>query len=122
MSNTIYISDLDGTLLTKNAVLSDFSKNKLQELLEDGLLFTVASARSVVSMAVALHGLKLPLPIVEFNGAFISDLESGRHEIINSIEPGREGSKIFIRLFVASNVFLLFPVLMVRKIVVITRK
>ncbi|MBD2570122.1 HAD family hydrolase [Anabaena lutea] len=87
MSDTIYISDLDGTLLTKNAVLSDFSKSKLQELLQDGLLFTVASARSVVSMGVALDGLKLPLPIVEFNGAFISDLESGRHEIINSIEP-----------------------------------
>jgi len=87
MGNTIYISDLDGTLLTNNAVLSDFSKHNLQELLQDGLLFTVASARSVVFMGVVLRGLKLPLPIVEFNGAFISDLESGRHEIINSIEP-----------------------------------
>ncbi|QIR35927.1 HAD-IIB family hydrolase [Tolypothrix sp. PCC 7910] len=86
MSNTIYISDLDGTLLTNNAVLSDYSKHKLQELLQDGLMFTVASARSVVFMGVVLRGLKLPLPIVEFNGAFISDLESGRHEIINSIE------------------------------------
>ena len=87
MNNTIYISDLDGTLLTNKAILSEFSKSKLQELLEDGLLFTVASARSVFSMRIALHGLKLPLPIVEFNGAFISDLVSGRHEIINSIEP-----------------------------------
>jgi Cof subfamily protein (haloacid dehalogenase superfamily) len=86
MNNTVYISDLDGTLLTKKAVLSEFSKSKLQELLEEGLLFTVASARSVFSIRLALHGLKLPLPIVEFNGAFISDLASGRHEIINSIE------------------------------------
>ncbi len=86
--NTVYISDMDGTLLTDAATLSPFSKSILRELLQDGLPFTVASARSVVSMRAMLQGLKLRLPIVEFNGAFISDLESGRHEIINSIEPG----------------------------------
>ncbi len=87
MNHTVYISDLDGTLLTNKAVLSDFSRNTLQKLLRDGLPFTVASARSVVSMCRVLGDLDLPLPIVEFNGAFISDLKSGRHEIINSIEP-----------------------------------
>lgn len=85
--STVYVSDLDGTLLTNEAALSPFSKNTLQELLRDGLPFTVASARSVVSMAMMLEGLKLPLPVVEFNGAFLSDLETGRHEVINSIEP-----------------------------------
>ena len=84
--STIYISDLDGTLLRNNATLSDFSRNTLSELLHDGLPFTVASARSVVSMRPMLAGLKLSLPIIEFNGAFISDLESGQHHIINHIE------------------------------------
>ncbi len=85
--NTVYVSDLDGTLLTNEATLSEFSKRTLQKLLRDGLLFTVASARSVVSMGMLLEGLKLPLPVVEFNGAFLSDMETGRHEVINSIEP-----------------------------------
>lgn len=84
---TVYVSDLDGTLLTNEAVLSEFSRRTLHELLAEGLLFTVASARSVVSMRTMLAGVKLSLPIVEFNGAFISDLTTGRHEIINSIEP-----------------------------------
>ncbi len=83
----LYVSDLDGTLLTNTPSLSPFSKQALAEMLRDGLPFTVASARSVVSMRTLLDGLTLPLPIVEFNGAFISDLETGRHEIINSIEP-----------------------------------
>ncbi|MEH1937582.1 MAG: HAD-IIB family hydrolase [Nostoc sp.] len=85
--NTLYVSDLDGTLLGDNAILSSFSKKILSELLHQGLQFTVASARSVVSMQVILKGLNLGLPVIEFNGAFISDLDSGRHEIINSICP-----------------------------------
>ncbi|MGB0384286.1 MAG: HAD-IIB family hydrolase [Ardenticatenaceae bacterium] len=84
--NTIYISDLDGTLLTKEATLSDFTRSTLSHLLHEGLTFTVASARSVASMRPILTGLNLRLPIIEFNGAFISDLESGHHHIINHIE------------------------------------
>ncbi|MFN6499125.1 MAG: HAD family hydrolase [Nostoc sp. DedQUE01] len=85
--NTVYISDLDGTLLGNNAKLSSFSKKVLDDLLQQGLQFTVASARSIVSIQRMLKGLNLRLPVIEFNGAFISDLDSGRHEIINSISP-----------------------------------
>ena len=59
----------------------------MQRLLIEGAAFSVASARSVVSMRPMLTGLRLTLPVIEFNGAFLSDLESGRHEIVNSIEP-----------------------------------
>lgn len=86
--SALYVSDLDGTLLTNTPSLSSFSKSELGRMLRDGLRFTVASARSVVTIRTLLDGLTLPLPIVEFNGAFISDLETGRHEIIHSIEPG----------------------------------
>lgn len=84
---TLYISDLDGTLLTNEATLSEFSRTTLQALLRDGLPFSVASARSVGSMRSILEGLNLRLPVINFNGAFISDLETGRHEIINAVEP-----------------------------------
>ena len=84
--NTLYISDLDGTLLNDTATLSDYSRSSLQKLLRDGLTFTVASARSVVSIGMMLGGVKLRLPVVEFNGAFLSDLGTGRHFVINEIE------------------------------------
>ncbi|MEZ5489375.1 MAG: HAD hydrolase family protein [Gammaproteobacteria bacterium] len=84
---TLYISDLDGTLLNSRAELSDVSRDLLREMLGDGLLFTVASARSVSSIRQMLEGLALNLPVIEFNGAFISDLESGRHQIVNAIDP-----------------------------------
>lgn len=88
MERVLYVSDLDGTLLNDRAALSPFSRSTLQTLLAEGLPFTVASARSVVSIATMLDGLKLSLPVIEFNGAFLSDLATGRHEIVNSIEPG----------------------------------
>ena len=82
-----YVSDLDGTLLQDNACLSEFSRRRLRNLIEDGLSFSVASARSVVSMQPLLSSLNLKLPVIEFNGAFVSDLQTGRHEIINAIDP-----------------------------------
>jgi Cof subfamily protein (haloacid dehalogenase superfamily) len=83
---SLYISDLDGTLLLPDATLSAYSLQRLNRLLLEGLSFTVASARSIVSMQPILQGLNLSLPVIEFNGAFISDLATGRHEVINSFE------------------------------------
>lgn len=85
---SFYVSDLDGTLLRDDTYLSEAAKAALDELIADGLVFSVASARSVFSMQPLLRGLRLKLPIVEFNGAFVSDLETGRHEIVNAIEAG----------------------------------
>lgn len=86
--DAFYVSDLDGTLLDLDGELSGFSRQTLTTLLEEGLPFTVASARSVVSIRQVLGDLPLTLPIIEFNGAFLSDLQTGRHEIIHPIGPG----------------------------------
>ncbi len=83
----IYISDLDGTLLGNDAAISSFSKEVLSKLLKNGLYFTVASARSVISIRKMMGGLRLRLPIIEFNGAFISTLESGHHQVVNNLDP-----------------------------------
>lgn len=85
--NSLYVSDLDGTLLTNSACLSDYTRLELRRLLSEGLAFSVASARSVVAMQHILRDLPLELPVIEFNGAFLSDLDTGRHEIVNAIDP-----------------------------------
>ncbi len=85
----LYISDLDGTLLADNARLSDTSRRGLIHLLQSGVPFTVASARSIVSIRHTLGDLPLSLPVIEINGAFITDYATGRHEVINSIPRDR---------------------------------
>ncbi len=81
----IYISDLDGTLLRNEGILSNYSRSKLISLMNDGLNFTVASARSVVSMQTILHDIPFKLPVIEFNGSFISDFFTGNHQIVHDI-------------------------------------
>ncbi len=83
---SVYVSDLDGTLLRDDATLSERSRVILSELIGDGLRFTVASARSVVAMQQLLAGLTLDLPVIEFNGAFLSDLATGDHLVTNSLD------------------------------------
>jgi Cof subfamily protein (haloacid dehalogenase superfamily) len=84
---TLYVSDLDGTLLNREGKLSERSRLGLTRLLEQGLLFTVASARHVSSINSLLGGLPLQLPVISGNGAYISDMRSGRHELVHAMEP-----------------------------------
>jgi len=119
----IYISDLDGTLINENAVLSEFSLKNLQKMIDDGLLFTIASARSIVSIRKILSKLRLSIPIIEMNGAFLSDFTTSKHlftsrldensinEIFNICEnfginpfiSGFDGNKDFLRYTHLSN-------------------
>jgi Cof subfamily protein (haloacid dehalogenase superfamily) len=84
---TLYVSDLDGTLLDRNGKLSEFSRAGLTSLLEQGLLFTVASARHVSSIRSILGDLPLQLPVISGNGAYIGNMGSDRHELVHAMEP-----------------------------------
>jgi Cof subfamily protein (haloacid dehalogenase superfamily) len=75
----IYVCDLDGTLLRSDGTLGDFSREGLNRLLEAGVNLTVASARGSPAFRSKLAGVGLHLPVIELNGAFVSELESGRH-------------------------------------------
>lgn len=74
--SALFVSDLDGTLADRGARLTPFCRQQLARLLEAKVAFTVASARSVHTLAPILDGLPLRLPVVEFNGAFITDLKT----------------------------------------------
>ncbi len=84
---SFYISDLDGTLLDQQGQLAPSTRQGLMRLLDAGLTFTVASARHVSSIRQILGGLPLRLPVIASNGAYISEMASGRHELVHAIEP-----------------------------------
>lgn len=81
----LYISDLDGTLLGDDAKLSETSRRGLLGILAAGVPFTVASARSIVSIRHTLGDLPLALPVIEINGAFITDYATAHHQAVNDI-------------------------------------
>jgi len=97
MSTPLYISDLDGTLLCPDARLSEFSRDGLNRLIANGLHFTVATARSVVSISQLLPDLRLELPVINLNGALVSDLESGRHLAVQAL-PTEVAAQVLARI------------------------
>lgn len=70
---TLYVSDLDGTLLQRNHEISPYSARVIGELMDAGVYFTYATARSFTSASVVTKGLLPRLPVIVYNGAFIVD-------------------------------------------------
>ena len=79
MSKVLYVSDLDGTLMRNDETLSENTVRIINELVEKGLSFTYATARSVESARPITGGLKLRLPAVTRNGAVMADNATGEH-------------------------------------------
>lgn len=80
---TLYVTDLDGTLLRSDTTISEYSKDTLNRLIEEGVMFTYATARSYMSASPLVKGLNLCCPAVIFNGVFVVDPKTGRHIIEN---------------------------------------
>lgn len=78
--NTLYISDLDGTLLNKDALLSDETHTALTNLIESGVHFTCATARTAATVVPILSGIRLSAPAILMNGVAILDWNT--HEYV----------------------------------------
>lgn len=71
--STLFVSDLDWTLLNPKASLSTFTRDTINKLIDRGIHFTYATARSINSSCIATRGLNLKLPVVTYNGCCIID-------------------------------------------------
>lgn len=87
LRDVLFVSDLDGTLLTPEHSLHPTDRDALNAMIDGGLQFTIASARSIVSMREVCRGLRLKLPVIELNGAFLSEYPSGQHLHVEALEP-----------------------------------
>lgn len=75
----LYISDLDGTLLQENGSLPKSDIDRLNRLIDLGLNFTIATARNYDSVKPILSGLNLKIPVILFNGVYLTDFHSGHN-------------------------------------------
>lgn len=85
-TGNFYVSDLDGTLLTPHATLSSYTRDTINQLVADGMDFTIATARGVFTMSKILEGLELKLPVICSNGAIIYDKAEGRYQYSCTID------------------------------------
>ncbi|MCU6737331.1 HAD family hydrolase [Clostridium ammoniilyticum] len=73
---TLYVSDLDGTLLNSQQQTSTYTNQTIEKLVDQGMLFSYATARSYYSAKPATKGLSAKIPLILYNGAFIIDNQS----------------------------------------------
>ena len=72
---TLYISDLDDTLLNKSSVLSEYTKKALTKFISHGINFTVATGRTTDAVQKIMADVELNIPIASFNGVVLYDIK-----------------------------------------------
>lgn len=73
----LVMSDIDGTLLNSQHQLTAEVKATVSNLVDQGIYFILASARSPQGMSEISKELKLRMPLVAYNGALITIPEGG---------------------------------------------
>ncbi len=84
---TLYMADIDGTLLNSKGVLSDYTAKTLNALIERGLPFTVNTSRSPESAMSVIEKLNLKLPAILMNGSMFYNTKEKKAEHLNCISP-----------------------------------
>lgn len=69
----LVVSDVDGTLLTKDKTLTDAAGDAVRRLHQAGIGFTIVSSRPIIGMRFLVEPLEITLPIGAFNGSCIVD-------------------------------------------------
>ena len=75
--DTLYLTDLDGTLLDGRGRLSPFSARALRRLYDAGVAVSVATGRALEGLHV-LEGAPFRAPLVLLGGARVREAESGK--------------------------------------------
>ena len=60
---TLYVSDLDGTLLRSDETISEYTAQTINRLTTEGMLFSYATARSYHTAKKVTKGLEAKIPL-----------------------------------------------------------
>jgi Cof subfamily protein (haloacid dehalogenase superfamily) len=69
----LVVSDVDGTLLTREKLLTERAVGAVRKLHEAGIGFTITSSRPTIGMRFLIEPLGITLPVGAFNGSCIVD-------------------------------------------------
>lgn len=79
LEKTLFISDLDGTLLRSDGTLSRSTADGIERLAARGVKFSFATARSYHTAMKVTGGLVPDIPMILHNGVFIRDGKTGKY-------------------------------------------
>ena len=83
----LVVFDLDGTLLNRKSVISDYTSKTLQLLTERDIAYTVATGRTLHGARAILEGHTFPLPQAYKNGVMMWHPQSGHFSSSATLTP-----------------------------------
>lgn len=86
---TLYISDLDGTLLSSSGTVSAPSVALLNHAIARGALFSVATARTPATVSSILKDVNVSIPLVVMTGAALWNKDSGLYQAVQHFTPAQ---------------------------------
>ena len=70
---TLYVTDLDGTLLEEDQTIRPQTIQMMNQMIDDGIMITYASARSLTTAKKVTSSIHFQCPVICQNGTFIID-------------------------------------------------
>ena len=88
---TLYVSDLDGTLLNGEGKLKPRAADMLNRFIEGGALFSYCTARGLATAGEIMSDVKMNAPVVLMNGTYIYDPLTGEYPVRNTFGEFQSG-------------------------------
>lgn len=83
----MYVSDMDGTLLSPETVVTPRTAELLNEAIAEGALFTVATARTPATLSALLRDVNMNLPAAAMTGSVLWHPASGEYSSVRFHHP-----------------------------------
>lgn len=106
---TLFVSDLDGTLLGPDRKVSEESVRLINEAIADGAMFSVATARTPATVGPLLSEVDSPLPFIVMTGAAIWNRDDNRYvyAAFHREQTARRLVELYRRLGLSAFVYIL---------------
>lgn len=98
MTKILFVSDLDGTLLTPDAKLPTGAADRINALTQSGVMITYATARTIRSVSFILGDIDFTAegsaPVALMNGVLVRDMKQGSY-IRSAVLPSDIAEKVY---------------------------
>lgn len=98
---TLYVSDLDGTLLQPDARLSAETTRLLNESIASGKLFTIATARTPATVADIIRGVDMRIPAIVMTGGSVWNPYDGQYSGVRHLD--RKAAEMLVDTYRATG-------------------
>ncbi len=106
---TLFVSDLDGTLLGPDRKVSGSSVSLLNQAIEEGALFSIATARTPATVSRLLSEVNCHVPLIVMTGAAIWDSKENRyiHASFHDERTARRLVETYMRNHLSAFIYIL---------------